>query len=102
MQAPLRIVQLNLAYDPAVADPEALLARYRTLTGLSEALAQAGASVSVLQRFSSRHTLHAGGVPYELLPDGGPPMAAPSATSEEIVAAATATHPDAIHINGLM
>ena len=102
MQAPLRIVQLNLAYDPAVADPRVLLDRYHTLTGLSGALAGAGASVSVLQRFSSRHTLQAGGVPYELLADGGPPMAAPSGTSDEIVEAVAARGAEVVHINGLM
>jgi hypothetical protein len=34
----MHILQANFAYDGALADPDALLDRYRTLTGWSEAL----------------------------------------------------------------
>ena len=98
----MRIVQVNLAYDPSLVDPRALVDRYPTLTGLSDALVAAGASVSVVQRFSSRHTVKVGGVTYEFLPDGGPSMPAPSGTSDEIVDAVRLRDADVIHVNGLM
>ena len=53
----MRIIQLNLAYDSALRDPEQLLDRYHTLTGLSQALTAAGAEVHVVQRFSRQATL---------------------------------------------
>jgi hypothetical protein len=42
---PLRIVQLNLAYSPALSTPSALLDAYHTLTGWAAAVQQAGADV---------------------------------------------------------
>src|SRR5438105_10541829 len=48
----MRVVQVNLVYDDRVADPDALLDRYWTLTGWSDAVAGAGAaSAAVVQRF---------------------------------------------------
>src|SRR4030095_5982850 len=47
----MRITLVNHAYADDVLDPDALLERYSTLTGWSEAVAGAGATVSVAQRF---------------------------------------------------
>lgn len=46
------VLLVNLEFDPRVADPEELLARYATLTGWADALLAAGVErVAVLQRF---------------------------------------------------
>src|SRR4029077_6264566 len=48
----LSVVQVNYAYDKALTDPDALLARYFTLTGWSDALVRAGAGpAAVVQQF---------------------------------------------------
>ena len=48
----MRVATVNLAYDAAFGDPDALLLRYDTLVGWAESLLEQGASgVSVTQRF---------------------------------------------------
>ena len=49
----MKLTQVNYAFDPALADPGELLQAYHTLTGWSDAVASAGAQVSVVQRFHS-------------------------------------------------
>src|SRR5437879_2116963 len=50
--AGVSVVQVNYGFDKDLADPDALLDRYTTLTSWSDALADAGAArVSVVQRF---------------------------------------------------
>src|SRR5439155_2639928 len=49
-------------------DPDALLARYRTLTEWSDALTGAGARVTVVQRFARRVVLTRDGVTYLFAP----------------------------------
>lgn len=85
----MHIALVNCACDERLPTPEALLARYTTLTGWSEALVEAGAArVSVVQRFavSARVTKH--GVDYWFV-DGAPARAA------------AALRPDIVHVNGL-
>jgi len=41
-QTSLSVVQVNYAFDNGLSDPEALLDRYTTLTGWSEAVLAAG------------------------------------------------------------
>ena len=49
----MRVVQVNLAFDDRITDPDALLEQYWTLTGWSEAVTAAGADAGlVIQRFS--------------------------------------------------
>lgn len=98
----MRIAQLNLAYDETLSDASALLDRYHTLTGLAGALAGAGASVSVVQRFSTATSLARDGVAYQFVPDSGPSMPPPSWSSRDAIDAAMAMQPDVVHINGLM
>ena len=52
----VRIVQLNLTWDQTLADRDAVLDTYHTLTGWSDALA-AGVDVLVVQRFASSNDL---------------------------------------------
>lgn len=59
------VLQVNFDLDPAIIDPEDLLARYSTLTGWSDALMEAGAQrVVVLQRFRRDATIARKGVEY--------------------------------------
>ena len=98
----VRIVQLNLAWDQTLADRDAVLDAYHTLTGWSDALAAAGADVMVVQRFASDGRLTRGNVSYEFVGDHGgtvlPPWAAPQSVVRRVVDA----DPAVVHVNGLM
>ena len=98
----MRIVQLNLAYDHAISDPQALLDRYHTLTGWSRAVRSAGAAVRVVQRFATDVTIARDGIDYDFRCDGGPPIPDPSGWSTEVIDAVRAYRPQVIHVNGLM
>ena len=102
MANPLRIVQLNLAYDDELTSAETLLARYHTLTGWSRAVTRASAAVHVIQRFSADTRIHADDVTYDFVHDGiaGTPDA--WTRHDRVVAAVRSAHPDVVHINGLM
>lgn len=93
---------MNLAYDAAVGDPAALVDRYPTLTGLAAALADAGAGVNVVQRFSFEARLTRDGADYHFVTDSAPPFPPPSSTAQPIVDAVRAASPDVVHVNGLM
>ncbi|MGQ0736865.1 MAG: glycosyltransferase family 4 protein [Acidobacteriota bacterium] len=98
----LRIVQLNLAYDPGLSTPERLLAVYDTLTGWATAVAEAGAAVVTVQRYRGDASLIRGGSSYEFVADGPPGTAAPWAHCSRVIAAVVAARPDVVHVNGLM
>ena len=98
----MRIVQLNLAADPALSDPDALLTRYHTLTGWSRALTRAGAEVHVVQRFSRDAVIERDRVFYRFVEDGASGMPAPWSTFPRVIEATRRTGPDVIHVNGLM
>jgi glycosyltransferase involved in cell wall biosynthesis len=98
----VRIVQLNLAADPALRDPEHLLEMYHTLTGWSGALAGAGAAVHVVQRFSTTARLTRGGVLYDLVADGSPGTPSPWTVFSQVATAIDRAGADVIHVNGLM
>jgi glycosyltransferase involved in cell wall biosynthesis len=102
MSSGLRLTQLNCAYDGEVADPAALLDRYDTLTGLSEALASAGTAVHVVQRFSSEATIARSGITYEFVADRAGKLLSPSSAPRVVVDAVHAQHPDLVHVHGLM
>jgi len=83
------VVQVNYAFDKRLPDPDALLDRYTTLTGWSEAVRGAGAGrCAVVQRFHRRARLVRNGVEYVFV-DGG------------VSRAVAALHPDVAHVNGL-
>ena len=83
------VVQVNYAFDKELADPDALLDRYATLTGWSDAVAAAGARRSVVvQRFHRSARLIRNGVEYMFV-DGG------------VSGAVAALQPDVAHVNGL-
>jgi glycosyltransferase involved in cell wall biosynthesis len=65
----LHLIILNLAYDPALATPEALLDHYFSLTGWAEGVTAARAEVTVFQRYRRQATVERAGVTYHLIPD---------------------------------
>ncbi|HZP47193.1 MAG TPA: glycosyltransferase [Vicinamibacterales bacterium] len=85
----MRVVQVNLAFDPALPSAEALLDRYATLTGWAEALARAGAEVLTVQQFHSSANVTRAGIGYAFGP------------FREIVRRASRWRADVVHINGL-
>jgi glycosyltransferase involved in cell wall biosynthesis len=98
----VRIVQANAVYDPAARTPAALLDLYRTLTEWSAAVAQAGADVSVVQRFGSEALLERDGITYQFTRDTSPPWLSTKDAPAAFINAIAARHPDVVHINGLI
>jgi glycosyltransferase involved in cell wall biosynthesis len=86
----MKVVQLNYAFDQTLTDPDALLARYRTLTGWSDAVAGAGADrVTVVQRFHRGARIARNGIEYT--------FCSPSRVHHTVADA----QPDVVHVNGL-
>jgi glycosyltransferase involved in cell wall biosynthesis len=83
------VVQVNYAFDNRLSDPDALLARYTTLTGWAEAVAAAGAERSaVVQRFHRSARIVRNGIEYVFV-------------NGAVGHAAAALSPDVAHVNGL-
>ena len=99
---PLRIAQANAVYDPDIKNAEALLDRYHTLTEWSGAVAGAGATVSVVQRFHTTARVERDGVRYEFVKDLDAPWLSTKAAPEMFVAAIAEQSPDVVHVNGLI
>ena len=99
----MRIVQVNYAFDEALADPEALLAEYTTLTGWSEALAAGGAErVMVAQRFRRNATLTRNRIDYIFCRDEGDAHPRPWTWPRRLHQAVADVQPDIVHLNGLI
>jgi glycosyltransferase involved in cell wall biosynthesis len=98
----VRIVQANAVYDPAAKTPDELLDRYRTLTEWSRAVAAAGATVSVVQRFRTTARVERDGVVYEFVADTQPPWLSTKGAPAEFIKAIAAQSPDIVHVNGLI
>src|SRR5947207_15177 len=98
----MHIAQINYVFDDRLHDPEALLDRYSTLTGWSEALAAAGAArVSVFQRFGRDASLMRNGVEYEFRRDGGGGRLRLWGGSIALHRDVARAAPDVAHVNGL-
>lgn len=99
----MRVVQVNYAYAGQISDPASLLDAYETLTGWSEAVAAAGATISVVQAFhyDARITRH--DIEYvfcatrEPAADPKPRWRWPRALEAQVLAA----KPDLVHVNSL-
>jgi glycosyltransferase involved in cell wall biosynthesis len=98
----LRIVQVNAAYDPAARTPHALLDAYHTLTEWSAAIRDAGAAVSVVQRFHTAGEVERDGITYHLVKDSQQPWLSTKAAPAEFVAAIASRQADVVHVNGLI
>jgi len=97
----MHIVQVNYAYDPALADPDELLDRYATLTGWAETLLEAGASrSSVVQRFGCDADRVRHGVAYCFRRSGAASTAVWD-RAQRLADAVAMLKPDLIHVNGL-
>ena len=99
---PLRIVQVNAAYDPSIKNPDALLDAYHTLTEWGVAVAAAGADVSVVQRFHTPGRVERDGITYEFVKDPQPPWLSTKDAPESFVAAIAQQAADVVHVNGLI
>jgi len=83
------VVQVNYAFDKGLTDPDALLDRYATLTGWSEAVAAAGASRSAaVQQFHRSARLIRNGVEYVFV-------------ATDLSRSVASLKPDVAHVNGL-
>jgi glycosyltransferase involved in cell wall biosynthesis len=100
----VKIVQVNYAYAAQVSDHAALLDMYDTLTGWSEAVAGAGADVSVVQAFHYDAQLIHNGIEYVFCADARPSTGASPRRwrrPRTLEAAVLAAKPDLIHVNSL-
>jgi glycosyltransferase involved in cell wall biosynthesis len=86
----LNVIQLNCAYDRTLTDPEALIDRYSTLTGWSDAIAATGARVTSVQRFHRAARILRNGIEYLFR------------RNRDIQRTVDALHPDVVHVNGLV
>jgi glycosyltransferase involved in cell wall biosynthesis len=86
----LKVVQVNYTYHRGLADPEALVDCYTTLTGWSDAVAAAGAVVTSVQRFHRAARIVRNGVEYVFC------------RSRDIQRTVNALDPDVVHVNGLV
>ena len=82
--------------------PNALLDLYHTLTEWSVAVAAAGATVSVVQRFHTAERVERDGVPYEFVNDPQAPWLSTKDAPAPFVAAIAQHSPDIVHVNGLI
>ena len=98
----MHVVQVNAVYDRSFKTPAALLDAYRTLTEWSEAVANAGARVSVVQRFHSSDKVTRNGIPYQFVFDKLTPWLSTSDAPMEFVDAIAEQRPDVVHVNGLI
>lgn len=97
----MRVVVANLVFGADLGEPDALLSRFGTLTGLAEALLESGLKVSVVQRFSRNAEVTRNGVPYLFFADGGDPIPKPRDMPRRLIRAVRAASPDVVHLNGL-
>jgi len=86
----MRVVQLNYAFDPALLDADALLDAYHTLTGWSDAMASAGATVTVVQRWRGSARVERNGIEYQFC------------SRSDLHRIVVAARPDVVHVNGLI
>jgi glycosyltransferase involved in cell wall biosynthesis len=98
----VRIVQANAVYDRSFKTPAELLDAYHTLTEWSDAVAGAGARVSVVQRFHSAATVDHHGIPYQFVTDKLTPWLSMGDAPKEFIDAIAALSPDVVHFNGLI
>jgi glycosyltransferase involved in cell wall biosynthesis len=98
----MHIAQINYVYDPALVDPDALLDRYATLTGWSDALLAAGATAAtVVQRFTRDATIARAGVTYVFVKERGGGAPASWRAASRVHRAAVSSGADVLHVNGL-
>lgn len=93
---------MNPVYASDATDPVSLLDRYATLTGWARAVGDAGARMTVVQRFSQDASVVRDSVPYVFIRDDGPPFPPPEWTRRALATRIADLDPDVVHVNGLM
>jgi len=99
----MRVAIVNPVWHPGAASPAETLDRFTTLTGWAEALAGAGAAVTVHQRFPTAAVLRRADVTYTFVADEGPPV--PDRVWRDVAAMAASVvsaDPDVVHVNGVV
>lgn len=100
----MHVVYVNYWYDRDIGSPEELLSRYASVRAFAEAIADAGAQVSVVQRFNKDSCAREGAVSYHFVADRCPPGVRwhlPSRFHEAIRTIA-GTAECVVHVNGLI
>lgn len=89
---------VNPAFDPSLREPEALLARYHSLTGWADAVAACGVRVSVVQAFGIDAETRRGEVAYRFrrVRSG----AAGWWDVQRLARGVADASPDVVHVNG--
>jgi glycosyltransferase involved in cell wall biosynthesis len=97
----MRVVQVNCAIDAQGREPETLLRAWPTVPLVAEAVAAAGAQVTVLQasRFAAEH--RQGGVTYRFVAEPRGRSNSAGLAPWRLPEAARRLAPDVIHFNGL-
>lgn len=93
----MKVAVVNLVVDQALQTPDAVLDTYHSLTGWSEALVSAGASVSVVQAFTDVADVQRAGVEYRFCR----PASSRLVLGTEVSAAVLRCGADLVHVNGL-
>jgi glycosyltransferase involved in cell wall biosynthesis len=98
----LRVTVVGWSYDADLDDEAALLDRYTTLTGWSEALLSAGAArVIVVHRFARDAVVMRNGVEYVFVRERRESRAAAWRVSSRTAGAVADSGADLVHVNGL-
>jgi glycosyltransferase involved in cell wall biosynthesis len=95
-------VAIANAVDADVDDPDALLDRFHAQTGWARALAEAGARVTVAQRFGRDVSLRRDGVDYRFVVDRGDRPTSRWFWGGRLARAVAAAAPDVVHVQGLV
>lgn len=100
------IIIVNYAFDPTDKTPNDLLRHYFSLSAWAESLAQAGAKVTVFQRFLEASTLIQDGVTYHFIADRwGSRLRGwqiPGVLHRQIQTVIHRQEPTVVHVNGLL
>src|SRR5688572_22113906 len=96
-----RIAVVNYPYEHDVADADALLERYVTLADWSEAIAAAGVTITVVQRFHRPARFTRNGVEYAFCADGGEGHPHSRRWPRPLHQMVRSVQPDLVHVNGL-
>ncbi len=100
--APLRVVVVNWVWQPALDSPAALLAAWPDMPGLAGGLCEAGAEVTVLQRFGRDDVWSADGVTWRFVSDGPPGRPARRDRYPRFHQQVAALAPEVVHAHSLL
>lgn len=93
----MKVAVVNLACDPSLSTPDAVLDAYHSLTGWCAALERAGASVSAVQAFGEPALRRRDGVEYHFCRSSSSRLT----VSPDVVDAVASVQADVVHVNGL-